>query len=249
MARPESLLDVQGRVSAICSCVASKRITTLPQRCEKTAWPGVTDEEPHRDWSAYETTDDQTRIENRLSLFVDANSDILHVGLGNSRLAMRFSASVNSITGITVSQQEVDLAVKSGLANYHASVWNKYQYFLSAPRHGFDAIVDNNPTSFTCCIWHLSEMMAWYADSLRNDGAIFTDAVGLSWVLGVAEAVPGSGFNFAQWAELGRCAGLEALAIDSNVYALFKPSARQRVEWLQYLAAAPPPHLMPLPFC
>jgi hypothetical protein len=220
----------------------------LPLRCEKTSWPGVTDEEPHRDWSIYDTTDDQTRIENRLSMFVGGESDILHVGVGNSRLAMRFSASVNSVTGITVSQQEVELAGRCALPKYKATVWNKYQYFQGAPHHGFDAIVDNNPTSFTCCIWHLSEMMAWYADSLRDEGAIFTDAVGLSWVLGVAEAVPGSGFNFAQWAALGRCAGLEALAIDSSVYALFKPSARPRVEWLQYRAAAPPPNLMPLPF-
>lgn len=215
------------------------RIAPLPERCHRTESPSLVDVESYRDWSSFPTTDDQSRIESILEKFVRPDSDILHVGIGNSLLACRFSPTVRSIVGITVSPGEAEHGRSVRLPNYQPGLWNKYRFRAERSPAGFDAIVDNNPTSFSCCLWHLSEMIAWYKAALRPEGAIFTDRMGLGWVLDSAEALPACSFSFDQWRLLGACVGLEAVDIDGYVYVLTAAAGRHRANLLRRRALVP----------
>lgn len=129
-------------------------------------------------------TPDQQRIESVLQARDLASRDLLHVGMGNSHLAMRLSTRCRRIDGITVADAERHRGRTLGLPNYFAHKANKYSVALPAilNRH-FDVIIDNNLASFACCGFHLLVMFSSYRLMLRPGGSILTDRQGMEWTV------------------------------------------------------------------
>ncbi|MCX7177133.1 MAG: hypothetical protein NT159_25080 [Proteobacteria bacterium] len=232
----------QTRFEAIAEDFPEPRFQGLLGDCGEEEQPGIEDLKEWRDWSQIKTSRDQLRIERRLLDFVNSDSRILHVGIGNSRLAKRFAHRVRGIVGMSVSPAEIARGQALAISNYEVLQWNKYRYWNDPSGEGFDAIVDNNPTGFACCLKHLSTMLAWYADALRPQGAIFTDRVGLGWVV----STPGvdrrwRGFDLEDCAVMGARLGLHAIDIDGSVYALVKKAGRGRIGQLERYRHWPPP--------
>src|SRR5271170_1787717 len=135
---------------------------------------GHSDIPERRVWTHWATTPDQTQIEECLEGMVNRASTIFHVGVGNSSLAGRFARRVSAIHGITISPEEKDLAESLSLPNYTVSVTNKYSRKIANVHVRFDLVIDNNPASFTCCLFHFCRMMASYFAMLVDGGAIVT---------------------------------------------------------------------------
>ena len=77
-------------------------------------------------WENREVTSDELEIIN----FLDNNKDIvdrsiLHLGIGNSYFAKKFS-NKNKITGITISKKEIEKAKSLNLLNYQFFLFDKY---------------------------------------------------------------------------------------------------------------------------
>jgi hypothetical protein len=182
--------------------------------------PGLVTDDPRCiDYSDADSTPDQQRIEDALdALSPHREQWILHVGVGNSRLAQRFAPRVAGIDGLTVSQREKDRADGLGLANYTVYVLNKYSDDL--PRtilHGYDFIVDNNLASFACCSHHLDRMFDAYAACLRPGGRVVTDQGGMDWSVGDD---PRWRLTFDDLVALGARFGHEVSALTGTVYAM-----------------------------
>ena len=142
--------------------------------------PGVASNEEAIDWTREETTPDQARIEAVLGTMALAGAQLLHVGVGNSRLAQRFASRVRSIDGITVHQNEKTSADLLAIANYTVYVVNKYsREVVSALPHSYDFVIDNNLASFACCKKHFSVMLENYTTVLRSHGRILTCQIGM----------------------------------------------------------------------
>lgn len=171
------------------------------------------------DASNYETTPDQQRIEEVLHrLELHPETAILHVGVGNSRLAQRFALRVGVIDGLTVSQQEQRLADSLRIGNYTTHLLNKHSGRLVATLgRRYDFIVDNNPASFACCSYHLHLMFDEYSRLLRPDGRILTDQVGLAWRVGDD---PAWMLSYDDLRALGERVGLQAAQITDSVFEL-----------------------------
>ncbi|WP_068070775.1 hypothetical protein [Novosphingobium lentum] len=202
------------------------RFAELPADCGVTVDPGVIEIEQWHDWSTHRTTTDQLRIEAWLDTPALRGSRILHVGVGNSGLAERFSPYAATIVGHTISQLEVDRGRSLGLPNYDVHLRNKFirsgdGVSADAPGPGgFDYIVDNNPTTFCCCMKHLAAMMEDYAANLAPRGQIVTDRVGLGWSLDHLGSSPRWGFSFEDFAAVGALVGLGAWQIDDTIIVL-----------------------------
>jgi hypothetical protein len=204
--------------------VYTRSFDNMLLRCSNDETPGVSDNrDMYKDYSAKETTPGQLGIEEVLLNFLNKDSKVLHVGVGNSKLAVRFAPLVAEIIGMTISPSELQHGLGLGISNYQVLLWNKYREWESGATK-FDAIIDNNPGTFACCFHHMTQMFAWYAAALDEDGAIFTEAIGLEHTLHESQL----SLNYRALAELGRYFGLRAVDIDGNVYALAKnPNSRQ----------------------
>ena len=174
------------------------------------------------EWHLRTSTPDQLRIEKLLERHLNNKMRILHVGIGNSLFAKRFSDKVDHLVGISVSQAEVENAENLRLRRYTAMRWNKFVFLNRYPTGYFDVIVDNNPTSYACCIVHLANMLKWYNHCLSPTGMIFTDRVGLEWGRSEFNAKHIFHCDFDTWASFGNSVGLKAIDVDSRVYALTK---------------------------
>lgn len=211
------------------------RFKDLPAVCRSTTEPGLTDSETWRDWADRPTTPDQLRIEDYLDAQDLHGRRILHIGLGNSSLAKRFIAGAAEIVGTTVVQHEVDHARSLGMERYSAFLNNKYAASFDGPTGRFDYIVDNNPTTFCCCLTHFANMLEFYADSLAEAGQLVTDRVGLGWAH-IPEGNPRWAFDFEDLAAAGAAVGLTASRVDRNVYVLSRKPleplpAAARLKW------------------
>jgi hypothetical protein len=186
--------------------------------CGRLDEPGVGIDHPSTiDFSACTTTPDQLRIE----LFLDgldlAGRRLLHVGVGNSSLAVRFHARCLAIDGVTLAEAELSRAQALRLDRYRVWRANKYgSDFSRLLEPGYDYIIDNNPASFACCRFHFARMLDHYRWALRGGGRILTDRQGLDWV---AED-PRWAMTFADLAESGDRFGLRALRLTESIYAL-----------------------------
>jgi hypothetical protein len=180
--------------------------------------PGITDVEEWRDWSFRETTPDQLRIEDYLDHFDLSGRSILHIGIGNSSLASRFSHRARSIDGTSILVREIEHGAALDLPNYRVALHNKYSVADDGPNGRFDFIVDNNPTSYCCCLKHFEAMMKFYASRLTETGQIVTDRVGLGWRPKIPGADPRWAFNFNDLAIAAKLAGLSAHRMDDNVF-------------------------------
>lgn len=134
------------------------------------------------DYSSIETTPDQLRIENVLKGMNWRGTDILHVGVGNSKFAEDFSSDLNHLNGLTVSMNEKSNADRLGISNYRVYLVNKYdRNLLLSVTEKHDFIIDNNLASFACCKFHFHQMMDTYLWLLKPGGQILTDQIGMNW--------------------------------------------------------------------
>lgn len=132
-----------------------------------------------------ETTEDQLRIETALESILKPDSRVLHIGVGNSKLAKKLCARGLTVDGMTVSLAEQEYADSLKLKNYNVIIANKYhrkftEYF---DNNQFDIIVDNNLAAFACCQYHFYLMMENYLSCLKPGGKILTDQRGMDWAL------------------------------------------------------------------
>lgn len=206
-----------------------ERFDGLPLDCARPRDPGLVERGEWSDWAGHETTPDQLRIEDYLDGFDLAGRTILHVGCGNSGLAARFAGRAREIVGTTVTPGELAYAERwierSGVSNYRVLLHNKYLGRQGVGDERFDFIVDNNPSTFGCCLTHFARMMEFYAGSLAPDGQIVTDRVGLGWAM--AHSHPRWGFDAADLRAFGRPVGLEAYEIGANLIVLSRGKPRR----------------------
>jgi len=107
------------------------------------------------DWTQQPTTRDQTCIEAVLDTLAVTGASILHVGVGNSKLAQRFASRARRIDGLTVHKNEKTYADALGIPNYTVYVFNKHSpMFASVIANTYDFIIDNNLAS-----WHWFSLM------------------------------------------------------------------------------------------
>jgi hypothetical protein len=211
----------------------SRRFGNLPFRCTEEKNPGTLDpRQEYNDWSKLETTADQLRVEDVLLKFIDKDSKLLHVGVGNSRLAIRFAPLVAEIIGMTISPSELRHGQALGISNYQVLLWNKYCEWESGAIK-FDAIIDNNPSTYGCCFHHLMKMFSWYAAALNSGGTIFTDSMGLEHQGFFEGGRRLYGLDYGAWAESGAFFGLTAVDVNGAVYALTKSPQSERIRALR----------------
>jgi hypothetical protein len=193
------------------------RFRDVPLYCADELCIGRDAPESGGDWTSFDTTPDQRRIEEHLRAKCHSTSTVLHVGVGNSRLAQSFSGSVGTIVGITIQRGELEHALQCDLPNYFPFLLNKFsmEFFAAFPGR-FDFIVDNNPTSFCCCFLHFSRMMSAYRSLLSDQGRIITDRVGLAWVL--PNISPRWSCDFADWSKIAEALGMSVKDEDGSVY-------------------------------
>jgi hypothetical protein len=234
------LMGSQGRNGQL-NQLWQDRFSATPFNCSR-AIPGVDETPEWQDWTEKDTTADQRRIESTLeSLGVDGRS-ILHIGVGNSKFAERFSSRASYILGTTICEAERRRGLSLNLPNYDVVLHNKYETDRVTGRTAsYDFIIDNNPTTYCCCWGHLTVMMEHYAGSLSRPGRILTDKVGLGWVTSDPSANPRWGCNYEDWRAIGRAFNLEARKLNEFVYALapvsrLRSAARSMKRWGQPLA-------------
>jgi hypothetical protein len=149
--------------------------------CRNLDRPGVAQDAFAKiDFSRRDTTKDQARIEAVLETMDLAGKRLLHVGVGNSRLAERFAPRVARIDGLTIAPAEKARGDALALDNYRVDLANKYSRTLRLRRR-YDFIIDNNLASFACCRYHFYLMLDTYLAALRPGGLILTHQRGMDW--------------------------------------------------------------------
>lgn len=142
--------------------------------------PGVASNDKAIDWTQQQTTPDQVRIEAVLDTMTLTGAQLLHVGVGNSKLAQRFASRLSGVDGLTVHHNEKIYADALPIANYTVYVLNKYsREVMSVLSHTYDFIIDNNLASFACCKKHFFIMLENYLSLLRSRGRILTCQIGM----------------------------------------------------------------------
>lgn len=198
----------------------SLRYDNATEICGRLEHPGLATDIPR--WINHvdlETTVDQARIEEALAgIGPGPDQRILHVGVGNSRLAQRFAPQVGLVDGITVWEPEKVLADSLAIANYTVYFVSKYsREFLLTIEHAYDYIVDNNLASFACCKYHFHRMFDNYAWCLRPGGRILTDQRGMDWTV---EDDPRWRLTYDDLVEVGALFALTAARVTDTVYEL-----------------------------
>ncbi|MEO7278203.1 MAG: hypothetical protein ABIW33_09300 [Sphingomicrobium sp.] len=196
------------------------RFEALPLDCGNDDSPGIVYTPEFRDWSDKATTPDQLRIERYIDRFALRSRRVLHVGIGNSGLAKRFSGRVGEIVGTTIDDTDIEVANRVAVPGYIFFIHNKYALIPRQLQGKFDFIVENNPTSACCCITHLARMFDNYLAVLAEDGQIVTDRLGLAWT--PPDRNSRWGFDFDDLSALAAAIGLGAWRINRNTYVLSK---------------------------
>ena len=199
------------------------RFDGLPSSCGRGHWPGIDEIPRWQDFSERDTTKGQVAVEDVIwNLKLAQHGRILHVGIGNSGLAMRFRDHFCYIAGITIQSGELRKAKSLAIPNYETHLFNKFQTGLESlfPAH-FDVVVDNNPTSFCCCTDHFSTMMNNYLSVLKPGGVLLTDCFGLAcWT---SQADPRWGVTIEEWGILGSAFGFIPINLSAEVFGLQVP--------------------------
>ncbi len=172
-----------------------------------------------RDWSNRDPSPDQQRIVEVLESFVRPDANWLHIGIGNSSLAKRFAPRIEAIMGISITKAELDLAEKLNIPNYYTNYTNKYSRrfailgssdLMSKP---FDVIIDNNPTSFACCRYHLGRYMGCISNLISQGGTLLTDSEGLAYNEAYSD-----NYSPVEFARLAALFGMHVLGLTDKVF-------------------------------
>jgi hypothetical protein len=175
----------------------TRTYATYKEFCGNLEQPWVTRVSEAVDWTQQETTRDQARIEAVLDTMAVTGASILHVGVGNSRLAQRFASRARRLDGLTVHQNEKTHADALEILHYTVYVLNKYSpEFAAVITNTYDFIIDNNLASFACCKRHFAVMFENYLRVLTSHGQILTCQIGMDavhgdfgWVMTYADLV------------------------------------------------------------
>ena len=135
-------------------------------------------------WEEREVTTDELEVINFILNSNDVKfNSILHIGIGNSYFCKIFNQN-SKITGITISEKEIDKAKSMNLSNYNFFLFDKYSIEFNSfvKDKKFDLIVDTNLKSYSCC----HETFLFYIKSLfktlNNNGILITSINGMGWV-------------------------------------------------------------------
>jgi hypothetical protein len=193
-----------------------------PSFCGEIDWPGREDAEAWGDWSRRETTPDQLRLEQFLEARPLPDATILHLGCGNSSLARRLAGRVKRIDGVTIYPGEKSHGESLELQNYRIVLLNKYGPGLSRLPDQYDFVVDNNPASYACCVFHVERLLRDSLSLLAPGGAFLTEALGLQWV--AAHTPPSLSMDFEDLVRFGFRSGFVALRETESIYSLRRPA-------------------------
>lgn len=160
---------------------------------------------------------------------------MLHIGVGNSKLARRFWRRAGEIVGTTNEANEACTQQKGRMPNYKIVLQNKYAPEAELTPGKFDFIIDNNPASYCCCMFHLVALFDFYREKLAPGGQIVTDQQGLSWVAPAGN--PQFGLDFERLDEVARTAGFAALKINRSTYVLTNSDLSTRPDWPRTLVS------------
>ena len=134
-------------------------------------------------WEERNITSDELDVIDYILNSIDIKiHSILHIGIGNSFFAKKLN-QYNTITGITISEKEIDKAKRLNLSNYNFYLYDKYSIEFNSflKNQKFDLIVDTNLKSYTCC----QETFIFYMENIfktLNDNAILiTSLNGMQW--------------------------------------------------------------------
>ena len=192
--------------------------TDIVAFCGNDKDPGHDDVPGWQIWAHRETTPDQLRIEEQLEKLVLPSSSILHIGVGNSSLARRFATRVGAILGTTLHKEEQTHADDIHIPKYHVMTINKFTDDMEQIDRQFDFIVDNNPSSYACCLFHFCRMMIFYKNLLCDGGMILTAEPGLSWVF--TNNNPKWFLTWRDWAQLGAVLRMPTRQLTEFVYVM-----------------------------
>ena len=145
-------------------------------------------------WENRQITTDELEIINFLEYSFDlSNKSILHIGIGNSLFAKKFLN--NQISGITISQKEIDVANSLCLSNYKVFLCDKYSINFKEElmNMSFDLIVDTNLKSYSCCQDSFKFFMENLFHKLKKNGTLITSKNGMNWYKNLK---PKLSFNF-----------------------------------------------------
>tara|TARA_B100000902_G_C27241807_1_gene880417 strand:+ start:476 stop:1117 length:642 start_codon:yes stop_codon:yes gene_type:complete len=134
-------------------------------------------------WENRGVTEDEQDIINYLdSNYEIINKNILHIGIGNSHFAKKYIYN-NTITGITISNKEIQNAKKLGLSRYEILLQDKYtvNFRKALQNKKFDLIVDANLKSYCCCNKSFLYMCETFFNILNKQGSIITSRKGMNW--------------------------------------------------------------------
>jgi FkbM family methyltransferase len=174
-------------------------------------------------WVNRDTTPDQKRIEERLETLISPSSRMLHIGAGNSSLGARFAPRIAFVLGTTIHEEERLLAESLRLDNYSVVVANKYSGDMDQVSGRYDLIIDNNPASFACCLFHFARMLGTYKDLLSDGGLLLTAQPGMRWV--VTNNDPNWALSLNDWKRVGDVVGMPLEDLGGEVYG-FRRSVR-----------------------
>lgn len=165
----------EGELSSDISFVKSNELVCNPDFIEE------------NDYSCFEdvgiTQGELASIE-YLDINLKPGQSILHIGVGTSSIAERYSGITSFIDGVTIAGKEKDLADSLNLENYNCYMANKYNYinmmeYISGQK--YDYIIDVNLKSYTCCELHYKLYFNTLFSLLKKPGKILTAADGMSW--------------------------------------------------------------------
>jgi hypothetical protein len=185
------------------------------------ARPGICAEDS--DFSQRKSTRSELRVEAYLAEQDLSNRRLLHIGVGNSSLALRLAPSLEAIDGITIMPNEKIRADHLGLKKYHVAMINKFSPDLRSSLAGrYDFIVDVNLSSFCCCRTHFDAMLTAYRALLKRGGQVLTDLDGMLWIEKGVDRRWLLDFDDLIW--LASHYDWQAVRISDMIFALRKPA-------------------------
>jgi hypothetical protein len=181
--------------------------------------PGIDELPKWQNWVGRETTLGQLRIEDQLENFIEPSASILHIGAGNSGLGRRFAPRVSRILGTTIHHEERLFGKQLAIDNYHVVTANKFSKDMDCIEGNFDFIVDPNPSTYACCVFHFARMMVVYVDLLKRDGGLLlTEQRGLGWAISTNN--PKWSLTWDDWSRVGECLRMPTQRLTELVYSM-----------------------------
>jgi hypothetical protein len=158
------------------------RYASFTRRCKDLDVPQITYSDGS--WTGRKTTADLRRILDFLRSEADGLR-VLQIGIGNSSLFSEIGERCASVTGLTISEDEVEWARQKFPSDfdrrYDVRLMNKYSHEIASIGGGYDYIVDNDLSSYACCRHHFDAMLLAYRDMLAPQGSILVGINGLGY--------------------------------------------------------------------